>query len=45
MTEMLLPVSATEEVVDVAGAEVAALAPPLPQTTGVMADRAGPVGD
>ena len=45
MTEMLLPVSATEEVVEVAGAEVAALALPLPQTIGVMADRAGPEGN
>ena len=42
MTEMVLPVSATDEVVEVAGAEVA-LAPPLPQTIGVMADREEPV--
>lgn len=33
MTEMLLPVSATEDVVEVAGAEVA-LVPPLPRPNG-----------
>ena len=42
MTEILLPVSATDDVVEVAGAEVA-LAPPLPHTIGVMAGRDEPV--
>ena len=43
ITEMLLPpVSATEEVVEVAGAEVALPPFPLPQTIGVIAEREEP---